>query len=101
MDVRAEFREKMPQIAEICRRYHVRELMLFGSALREDFRPDSDFDLLVEFEPDAPIGLIELGNMEGELEDLFGRKVDLVPKQGLKPLIRDNVLNSAEPVYAS
>jgi uncharacterized protein len=101
MDVRAEFREKMPQITEICRRYHVRELMLFGSALRDDFRPDSDFDLLVEFEPDAPIGLIELGNMEGDLEDLFGRKVDLVPKQGLKPLIRDNVLNSAEPVYAS
>ena len=100
MDVRAEFREKMPQIAEICRRYHVRELMLFGSALREDFRPDSDFDLLVEFELDAKIGLIELGNMEGELEDLFGRKVDLVPKQGLKPRVRDNVLNSAEPVYA-
>jgi uncharacterized protein len=100
MDVRAEFREKMPQIEEICRKYHVRELSLFGSALRDDFRPDSDYDLLVEFEPDAPIGLIGLGNMEGELEDLLGRKVDLVPKEGLKPRIRDNVLNTAEPVYA-
>jgi predicted nucleotidyltransferase len=101
MDVRAEFRAKMPQIEEICRRYHVRELMLFGSALRDDFRPDSDYDLLVDFEPDAPIGLIEFGNMEGELEDLLGRKVDLVPKRGLKPVIRENVLSSAEPVYAS
>lgn len=101
MDVRAEFREKMPQIKEICRRYHVRELMLFGSALREDFRSDSDYDLLVEFEPDAPIGLIGLGEMEGELEDLFGRKIDLVPKRGLKPFIRDSVLNDAEPIYAN
>jgi uncharacterized protein len=101
MDVRAEFREKMAEIEEICRKYHVRELSVFGSALRDDFRSNSDYDLLVEFEPDAPVGLIGLGEMERELEDLFGRKVDLVPKHGLKPLVRDNVLNTAEPVYAS
>src|SRR3954451_10411372 len=101
MDVRAEFREKMPQITEICRRYHVRELMLFGSALRQDFRPDSDFDLLVEFEPDARIGLFEYGDLQEVLSSTLGRKVDLFSKRGLKPLIRDQVLSSAEPVHAA
>jgi uncharacterized protein len=101
MDVRAEFREKMPQIEEICRKYHVRELSLFGSALRDDFRPDSDYDLLVEFEPDARIGLIKYVELQETLADLLCRRVDLVSKEGLKPRIRDKVLSSAEPVYAA
>lgn len=101
MDVRAEFREKMPQIEEICRKYHVRELSLFGSALRDDFRPDSDYDLLVEFEPDARIGLIKYVELQETLADLLCRRVDLVSKEGLKPRIRDEVLSSAEPVYAA
>src|SRR5690242_19872380 len=100
MDVRVEFRERAAELAEICRKYRVRELMLFGSALRDDFHSSSDYDLLVEFEPDAKVGLIGLGEMEAELEDLFGRKVDLVPKQGLKPQIREEVLTSAKRVYA-
>lgn len=94
-----EIREKLPQISDICRRYGVRELSLFGSAVGTDFRPESDYDFLVEFHPEAHIGLIKLINMERELGDLLHRKVDLVPKRGLKQGIRDTVLHSAEIVY--
>jgi predicted nucleotidyltransferase len=89
----------MPQIAEICRRHGVRELLLFGSALGPDFRPDSDFDFLVEFLPEKKIGLFEYVGMQNELEDLLQRKVDLVSKRGLKPRIRESVLSRTESVY--
>ncbi len=89
------------RIAEICRRYHVRELAVFGSAARGDIRPDSDIDLLVEFEPDARIGLFKFAAMEQELAALFGRKVDLVTKPGLKPWIRPHVLRDAKILYAA
>ena len=88
-------------IAEICRRHRIKELALFGSALREDFRPDSDIDLLVQFEPDAQVGLLTLARAADDLTDLLGRNVDLVPKKGLKPLIRDEVLAHAEVVFAA
>jgi len=88
------------KIAEFCRRNHIRQLSLFGSVLRDDFRPDSDVDVLVEFEPSAKIGLFALTDMQDELVNLFNRPVDLVPKLGLKPLIRDSVINSALVVYA-
>jgi hypothetical protein len=87
-------------IAEFCRRNQIRELALFGSVLREDFRADSDVDVLVEFEPEAQIGLFALMRMQDELAQLLHRPVDLVPKLGLKPLIRDSVLASAQVVYA-
>ncbi|MEA2584079.1 MAG: uncharacterized protein QOF33_2164 [Thermomicrobiales bacterium] len=90
----------MAKIQEICLRHHVRELSIFGSALRENFRPDSDVDLLVEFEPDARIGLVEFGRMQQELEALFGRKVDLVLKEGLRRFLRDEVLSTARTLYA-
>jgi hypothetical protein len=93
--------EKLPQIAEICRRHGVRELLLFGSALGPDFRPDSDFDFLVEFLPERKIGLFEYAGMQNELEDLLQRKVDLVSKRGLKPLIREEVLSRTETIYAA
>ncbi len=93
--------DKLPQIAEICRRHGVRELLLFGSALGPDFRPDSDIDLLVEFLPEAQIGLFEYVGMQHELEDLLQRKVDLVSKRGLKPRIRDSVLSRTESIYAA
>ncbi|MBI3941584.1 MAG: nucleotidyltransferase family protein [Chloroflexi bacterium] len=89
----------MAGIAELCRRYRVRELALFGSALREDFRPDSDIDLLVEFEPGAPVGFITLARMQRELAAVLGRPVDLVPKGGLKPRIRQAILDSRQVVY--
>ena len=91
----------LAEIAEFCRRYRVRELSLFGSALGDDFGDDSDVDLLVEFEPGARPTFITLGQMEEELESLLGRRVDLVPKGGLKPLIRQSVLDSARVLYAA
>lgn len=91
----------MDKIIAVCKRYQVRELALFGSALRSDFRPDSDIDILVEFEPDAEIGFMALAAMQRELSEIVGRKVDLVPKGGLKPRIRQAVLESAEVLYAA
>ncbi len=90
----------MAGLVDFCRRYRVRELSLFGSILREDFRPDSDVDLLVQFRPDARVGFLTLGRMERELAAMFGRPIDLVPKRGLKPVIRDEVLASARVLYA-
>lgn len=92
--------EKRSEIAAICRRYNVRELSLFGSALGSGFHKDSDVDFLVEFKSGAQIGLLELGKLQEELEVLLQRKVDLVSKPGLKPLIRQSVLEQVEPVYA-
>jgi predicted nucleotidyltransferase len=89
------------EIAAFCRRHHIRSLSLFGSVLREDLRPDSDADVLVEFEPDAQVGFIALSRMQRELAELLQRPVDLVPKEGLKPKIREAVLSSAEVVYAA
>jgi len=83
----------------MCQRHHVRQLALFGSVLRDDFRPDSDVDVLVEFEPRARIGFMALGRLQRELAALFQRPVDVVPRDGLKPLIRDQVLSDAEVVY--
>ena len=89
------------QISGLCRRYHVRRLALFGSVLRDDFRPDSDVDVLVAFEPEARIGFVTLSRMQRELSELFQRPVDLVPIDGLKLIIRESVLSSAQDVYAT
>jgi uncharacterized protein len=88
-------------IASFCRRHQIRSLALFGSAVRGDLRPDSDVDVLVEFAPEAQVGLFALLGMQEELSTLLGRPVDLVLKSGLKPLVRDAVLASAETVYAA
>lgn len=89
------------EIAGLCRRYKVAELSLFGSAAKGNFSEESDIDLLVEFETDAEIGFIDLSKLRIELETLLGRPVDLVPKTGLKPAIRQNVLSEAELLYAA
>jgi predicted nucleotidyltransferase len=89
------------KIADFCRRHHIRRLAIFGSFLREDFRPDSDVDVLVEFEPEAQVGFIALGRIQRELSALLQRPVDLVPREGLKPKIREAVLSSAEELYAT
>jgi predicted nucleotidyltransferase len=86
-------------IGAFCRRHHIRSLAVFGSALRDDFRPDSDVDLLVEFEPEHIPGLIRLGALEEELGRVLGRRADLVTPKGLSQHIRARVLADAEPVY--
>ncbi len=87
------------EIAELCRRHRIRKLSLFGSVLRDDFRPDSDVDVLVEFEPDHGVGYIGFGGIERELSELVGRKVDLNTPNGLHRRFRDKVLAQAEVVY--
>jgi predicted nucleotidyltransferase len=89
------------QLADLCRRYQVRELSLFGSAARGEMRPDSDIDLLVEFLPDSQVDLVDYAGLMLDLSRLIGRKVDLVSKNGLKPLIRNSVLQEARLVYAA
>ena len=86
-------------IAEFCRRNHIRRLALFGSVLRDDFRPESDVDVLVEFEPDARVGLMGLARMEIELSELLGRKVDMNTPGFLCDYFRDEVLAEAETQY--
>jgi predicted nucleotidyltransferase len=88
------------EIAAICRRYHVRELALFGSAARAEMRSDSDVDLLVDFLPDARIGLLELSALTRELSQMVGRAVDLALEPALKPLVRAEVLAEAQTLYA-
>jgi len=87
-------------IADFCRRHHIRKLSIFGSALRDDFRPDSDIDVLVEVEPDHIPGLAFFG-MELELSQILGRKVDLTTPQFLSPYFRDQVEAKAIIEYAS
>ncbi len=89
------------EVAAFCRRYRVRRLSLFGSVLREDFGPESDVDVLVEFEPDAQVGFLTLSRMAREFSALVGRPVDLVPRNGLKPAIREAVLKQEQVIYAS
>lgn len=88
------------ELAELCRRHQVSELSLFGSVLRDDFQEDSDIDVLVEFESGAQIGFFELARLQRALAALFGRNVDVVPKRGLNPIIREPVLATAEVLYA-
>ena len=88
-------------LADFCRRNQVQELALFGSAASGVIGPESDIDLLVTFLPEARVGFLTLARMQHELEELLGRKVDLVPKGGLKPVIRDSVLASARVIYVS
>jgi hypothetical protein len=87
------------KIADFCRRHHIRKLALFGSVLRDDFRPDSDIDTLVEFEPGAIPGLIRLAGMEIELTEMLGRKVDLRTPAELSRYFRQEVVETAEVQY--
>jgi len=87
------------QLAEFSIRHHIRKLALFGSILRDDFRPDSDIDILVVFEPEHIPGFFDLMKMEEELSILFGRPVDLRTPQDLSRYFRDEVLEKAEVQY--
>jgi predicted nucleotidyltransferase len=90
------------QIAEFCRRWKVVEFSLFGSVLRNDFRPDSDVDVLVTFAPDAEVSLFDLVEMKLELESLFNRPVDVVEKDALRnPFRKREILSTAQVIYAA
>lgn len=97
MSVRIQVPRK--KIAAFCRRNRILRLALFGSVLRDDFTPESDVDVLVEFEQGARVGLIRFAGMENELSELIGRKVDLNTGGFLSPHFRNEVLQEAEVVY--
>ena len=85
-----------------CRKWRVRELSLFGSALRDDFGPESDLDFLVSFEPGTPLDLSDLVDMKEELEAYYGRPVDLVEKEVLRnPWRKREILRTREVIYAA
>jgi len=89
-------------LADFCRGNKITELALFGSALREDFRPDSDVDVLVTFAPDAHYSLFDLVQMQEKLKQIFGREVDLVEKAALRnPFRRQHILSNMKVLYAS
>jgi hypothetical protein len=89
------------RIAAFCRKHGIRRLAIFGSALRDDFRPDSDVDVLVEFQPDRIPGLLGVARLERELSPLFGgRKVDLRTPEDLSRYFRRSVVEEAEVQYA-
>lgn len=88
------------QLAAFCRRHHIRKLSFFGSVLRQDFGPDSDIDVLVEFEPSAPVGYFALVDAQRDLSALVGgRQIDLVTANALHPAIREQVLAKAKVAY--
>jgi hypothetical protein len=92
-------------IKDFCRKWKIIELSLFGSVLRDDFRPDSDVDVLVSFAPEADWGLLDHETMEDELSAILGRDVDLVTRRAVERstnrLRRDSILNAAEAIYAA
>ncbi|GAT69682.1 nucleotidyltransferase family protein [Planomonospora sp. ID91781] len=98
MDV--DFTTIHPQLISLCERYGIAELAVFGSVARGDAREESDIDLLYVLKPGTEIGLEFFGFQE-ELEDLLGRKVDVVSKEGLHWIIRDQVLSDARVLYAA
>jgi len=93
------------KIAEFCRKWNVVEFALFGSVLRDDFRPDSDVDVLVSFAPDSRVSLFDWPDMQDELQAIFGRPVDLLTRRGVEksenPFRRKSILDSARVVYAA
>lgn len=99
------FIDSFPQenIARFCRRWKVRELALFGSALRTDFKPESDVDVLISFQGDANWGLFDHVQMRLDLEAIFNRKVDLVTRRALEQsqngLLRERILNTAKVIF--
>lgn len=89
------------KLADLCRRHRVSQLSIFGSAARGEMGLDSDLDMLVEFAPDARVGILQFEILSEELAALTGHKVDLVTCRGLKPWIRPHVLKEARIIYAA
>jgi predicted nucleotidyltransferase len=93
------------KLAEFCQRWKISELALFGSVLRDDFRPSSDIDLLVSFSPEARISLFDLVRMQNELKEIFGREVDLVERRAIEKsenyIRRKSILSNTKVIYAA
>jgi predicted nucleotidyltransferase len=89
------------EIAAFCRRHRIHQLALFGSVLRDDFGPESDVDVLVEFEPEAGIGYQRFFRLQDELSALFKREVDLFTPDSLKPFARESAMQSKAVIYAA
>ncbi|MDB9425132.1 nucleotidyltransferase family protein [Microcystis aeruginosa CS-564/01] len=93
------------KIADFCQRWQVTEFALFGSVLRDDFRPDSDIDIMVQFHPEAHPTFSSLDQMEAELKTMFHRDIDLITRQGIETsrnyLRRHEILSSAQVIYAT
>ena len=102
---RAQIDLPRENIAEFCKKWQIHEFSFFGSVLRDDFRPDSDIDVLVTFEEAAKHTLFDLVHMQDELKQMFGRDVDIVSRRGIESsrnyIRRDAILNSAEAIYAA
>ena len=97
---RAKIKIPKKKIEEFCKNHYIRKLSFFGSFLRKDFRPDSDLDILVEFEPGQIVGFLKLAGMEMELSEILNHKVDLRTPAELSRYFRQEVLDSAEVQYA-
>lgn len=98
----AAIRFQYEELASVCRRYGVRALFVFGSATREDFGPQSDVDLMVEFDPESAPGLFAMVEFKEELERVFGREVDLVTPEILRnPFRRAHIVPDLERLYAA
>lgn len=97
MDLAIEMPQE-PDLERLCRRHHVQKLSLFGSVLREDFGPESDVDILVEFEPGHTPGF-GFSRLQRELSGLLGREVDLHTSRSLSRYFRDEVLEESEALY--
>ncbi|MBU0509862.1 nucleotidyltransferase family protein [bacterium] len=93
------------KIKAFCEKWKITEFSLFGSVLTDDFRPDSDVDVLVEFAEDARWGLFDMVHMEDELKEVFGRDVDLLTRRSVEAnenyIVRKNILRSTRRVYAA
>jgi predicted nucleotidyltransferase len=99
-EARVQVEVPQEQIEAFCRKWKIREFALFGSVLRDDFRPDSDVDVLVEFEPDARFTLFDFVHMQDELGQMFGRKVDLVEKAAVRnPFVRSHIRHNHRIVF--
>ena len=97
----AQIQPEVERLTEFCRRHHIRRLSVCGSVLREDFRPDSDIDILIEFDPDRRPGMVGLHEVEGELSELYGgHRIDLLNPKYLNRRIRDRLLREAEVLFA-
>jgi hypothetical protein len=97
--MRAQVQIKSKELEAFCLRHKIAKLSLFGSALRDDFGPDSDVDVLVEFDAGTRVGLLDIAQMEIELSELLGRKADLRTPAELSRYFRQRVLQEAETLY--